>query len=270
MNSSDRRDRIVEYLRIKPTSHGQIHTELLAVPQPESVNISPERREVLSKTLTEQDTNLIPLIVRRTEAYEEEYDYEVVYGADWCIVAQELKVEKLWVWVFDLQDEQVADIQAQIDELLGTSASTSVTQPPNSESRLDNELPKVLDNSQLFISKALEIINQRFDEQQSWINEQFKAINSKLDSLLPPSLLNLRTATKQEIIDAVKRSNKRLNQAEAMWNAIQYWKQPGRNLTWENLEKSAKSKSGKDKITGFADGTYQQLRKIGEIPENSP
>src|SRR6478672_7562017 len=175
MNPSDRRDRIVEYLRIKPTSHGQIHTELIAIPQPELVNISPERREALSKTLTEQGTNLMPLIVRRTEAYEEEYDYEVVYGADWCIVAQELKVEKLWVWVFDLADEQVANIQAQIDELLGTS-STSVTQPPTSEGKLDNELSNVLNNPQLSVNNVLEVINQKLHEQQLLINEQFKSI----------------------------------------------------------------------------------------------
>src|SRR6476469_11169378 len=124
MNDSERRDRIVEYLRIKPISHGQIYTFQIAVPQSEVVEIPSQRREALSKSLAEQGSNLVPLIVRRTEAYSEEEEYEVVYGADWCLLAKELEIEKLWVWVFNMTDEQAATAKAEMQQLVGGVSDT--------------------------------------------------------------------------------------------------------------------------------------------------
>ncbi|MFK0731575.1 MAG: ParB N-terminal domain-containing protein, partial [Gloeotrichia echinulata HAB0833] len=121
MNAAERRDRIVEYLRIKPISHGQIYTFQIAIPESEVVELPFEKREQLKMSLTQQGTNLIPLIVRRTEAYSEEEEYEVVYGADWCLVAKELDIEKLWVWVFNLTDEQAAAAKQEMQQLLGYS-----------------------------------------------------------------------------------------------------------------------------------------------------
>ncbi len=129
MNSAERRDRIVEYLRIKSISHGQVYTFQIAVPESEVLEVPSEKREYLRNSLTQQGTNLIPLIVRRTEAYSEEEEYEVVYGADWCLVAKELDIEKLWVWVFDMTDEQAAAAKEEMQQLLGVSDSTPVILP---------------------------------------------------------------------------------------------------------------------------------------------
>ncbi|MEH2446268.1 MAG: Rho termination factor N-terminal domain-containing protein [Nostoc sp.] len=133
MNSAERRDRIVEYLRIKSISHGQVYTFQIAVPESEAVEVPFEKREYLRNSLTQQGTNLIPLIVRRTEAYSEEEEYEVVYGANWCLVAKELDIEKLWVWVFDMTDEQAASAKEEMQQLLGVSDSTPVILLPASK-----------------------------------------------------------------------------------------------------------------------------------------
>jgi methyl-accepting chemotaxis protein len=119
MDQLERQKRIVEYLKVKPISHGQVYTFQIAIPESESLEISPDRFEILSNSFNQQNTNLIPIIVRRTDAYSEEEDYEVVYGADWCIVARELEIEKLWVWVFDMTDEEAVLAKQEIEQLIG-------------------------------------------------------------------------------------------------------------------------------------------------------
>ena len=64
MDRSQDQNRIVEYLRIKPISHSQIYTSQIAVPETQGGEIPRERREALRRSLIEQGSNLIPLIVR--------------------------------------------------------------------------------------------------------------------------------------------------------------------------------------------------------------
>lgn len=124
MNENERRKKIVNYLRIKPVNHGQVYTFQIAIPPSEVLDISFERSEYLKLSFAHQGTNLIPLIVRRTEAYSEEEDYEVVYGIDWLLIAKEVNIEKLWVWVFDMTDEEVAITKQEMQQLMGNSNPT--------------------------------------------------------------------------------------------------------------------------------------------------
>ncbi|MEG5048397.1 Rho termination factor (modular protein) [Microcoleus sp. B4-C1] len=117
MDRSSDQNQIVEYLRIKPISHTQIYTSQIAIPEPHRGEIPRERREALRRSLIEQGSNLIPLIVRPTEAYSNEEEYEVVCGSDWCIVAKELGIEQMWAWVFEMTDEDVAVAQAEMEHL---------------------------------------------------------------------------------------------------------------------------------------------------------
>lgn len=125
MDYADRQKRIVEHLRIKSTSHGQIYTFQMAVSPSTPTNIPLERFEAIKHSLTQQGTNLIPLIIRRTEAYSEEEEYEVIYGVDWYLVAKEIGIEKLWVWVFNMTDEE-AQIASQEMELLAGKSEANV------------------------------------------------------------------------------------------------------------------------------------------------
>ena len=57
MSLSDRRIQIGSYLGIQPITHGQIHTFQIAIPNAESKEILPERREILAQTLKEHQSN---------------------------------------------------------------------------------------------------------------------------------------------------------------------------------------------------------------------
>ncbi|GAX43645.1 hypothetical protein NIES4075_46600 [Tolypothrix sp. NIES-4075] len=178
MDAAERHDRIVEYLRIKPISHGQVYTFQIAIPKPEDLEISSERRENLERSLAQQGSNLIPLIVRRTEAYSEEQEYEVVYGADLCHVAKELDIEKLWVWVFDMTDEQAAAAKQEMQQLLGSSDSSPVVvQPPSEDTESIKPIIQKLDK----LSQQVEIINKKVETLTSKV-EQVAASVKKLEA----------------------------------------------------------------------------------------
>jgi hypothetical protein len=168
MKEAERRDRIVEYLRIKPISHGQVYTFQIAIPESEVIEIPLERRENLEKSLSQQGSNLIPLIVRRTEAYSEEEEYEVVYGADWCLAAKELDIEKLWVWVFDMTDEQAVAAKEEMQQLLGYSDSIPVivqTLSPETESNkpILQKLDKLFQQVETF-NKKVETLTKKVEQ----------------------------------------------------------------------------------------------------------
>ncbi|MDF2387786.1 helix-hairpin-helix domain-containing protein [Nostoc ellipsosporum NOK] len=175
MDAAERRDRIVEYLRIKPISHGQIYTFQIAIPQSEIVEIPLERHEQIKNSLTQQGSNLIPLIVRRTEAYSEEEEYEVVYGADWCLIAKKLGIEKLWVWVFDMTDEQAAAAKEEMQQLLGFSNSTPVILPSDSKETESNKT--ILDK----FFQQLTTLNQKFEQLASSVQKRDNPDSYKTD-----------------------------------------------------------------------------------------
>lgn len=212
MDAAERHDRIVEYLRIKPISHGQIYTFQIAIPKSEDLEIPSERRENLERSLTQQGSNLIPLIVRRTEAYSEEEEYEVVDGADWCLVAKELDIEKLWVWVFDMTDEQAAAAKEEMQQLLGSSDSSPiVVQPPSEETESIKPIIQKLDK----LSQQVEIINKKVETLTSKI-EQVAASVKKLEANQSTQINNhekLESLASQveQLTEAVKRIESHLN-----------------------------------------------------------
>lgn len=178
MDQAERQKRIVDYLRVKPVSHGQVYTFQIAIPDSESVEISPERFDLLSNSLTQQTTNLIPIVVRRTEAYSEEKDYEVVYGADWCIVAKELDIEKLWVWVFDMSDEDAATAKAEMEKLAGNSDSSTTS--PEIVKQFESLLKRYVDNS---IERKLKQYLGLFKELVGELKEEFTPIDKEIQEL---------------------------------------------------------------------------------------
>ncbi|MBD2677709.1 MULTISPECIES: helix-hairpin-helix domain-containing protein [Nostoc] len=187
MNNAERRDRIVEYLRIKSISHGQVYTFQIAIPESEVLEISSEKCEYLKNSLIQQGTNLIPLIVRRTEAYSEEEEYEVVYGADWCFVAKELDIEKLWVWVFDMTDEQVVAAKEEMQQLLGFSDSIPVVLPSVSEDTestqtIVEQLDKIFRQSAATLNQKIEQVAISVKKIESYNNYE-RDIYKKIEIL---------------------------------------------------------------------------------------
>ena len=315
MNSTNKHPKkVVNYVLPKQITHGLLDTSEIAVPESESQDISLERQQKLRDSFEEQSTNLVPLIVRPTKAYGEEVGYEVIYGADWCLVAKKLKIEKLWVWVFEMTDQQATLAKEEMEQLVGLTAKIPLgetEQTTNLVQQLENSFQSKIDtltkkieqsakkNEELLIQvKALRQPNYDESEQVKSILEQLdSSFQSKLKSLsdrveqvfeivksveetvgqqikspkvevIPEKIepndnekLNLLTADRRKLIDAVKNQK----QAPAAWNAIQHLTAQGR-LTWKNLEKLAKVKSGQDKIKGFGAGIYKKLQQIGYIP----
>lgn len=159
MNSSERNARIIESLRIKPITHGQVHTFQIAIPESENQTILFERHQVLEESLTNHKSNLVPLIVRKTEAYSEEEEYEVVYGTDWCLVAKELDIEKLWVWVFDMTDEQAAAAKMEMEQLLGSSDPLTLDTPPAFNET--QQIKSLLQQFEKSLQQKLEDVNNK-------------------------------------------------------------------------------------------------------------
>ncbi len=260
MNELEQQNRIVKYLGVKPISYGQIYTFQIAISTDHVIQISDERREILRNSFIEKSTNLIPVIVRRTEAYGEEKDYEVVHGVDWYLVAKELEIEKLWVWVFDLNDAQAAAAKVEMEQLLGTSGYIPAAIPSTSEAT---------EQTNILLQKLEKLFREVIKEQNNKIerlSESIEIIKDFLTPPKPPEKLNLLTVTKTEFLARMKEINSQDKVSQAMWNALEYWKEPGRKLSWENLQKSTKS-SGLGSIKGFGNGGYEKLREIGYIPD---
>ncbi|BBD64467.1 hypothetical protein NIES4072_18710 [Nostoc commune NIES-4072] len=196
MQETERHNRIVEYLRIKSISHGQVYTFQIAVPESETVEVPFEKREYLRNSLTQQGTNLIPLIVRRTEAYSEEKEYEVIYGADWCLVAKELDIEKLWVWVFDMTDEQAAAAKEEMQQLLGFSDSSD---------SIAVVLPSVSEETES-TKKILKQLNKLFLEVET-LNKKVEQLTTSVKKLeeSPNKQTNIDIQLVQQFTEAVKK-----------------------------------------------------------------
>lgn len=237
MNSSERQNRIVEYLRIKPISHGQVYTFQIAVPESQIVAIPLERREALKSSLTEQGSNLIPLIVRRTEAYSEEEEYEVVYGVDWCLVAKELDTEKLWAWVFDMTDEQAAAAKAEMEQLIGSSDSMPVVLSSSEETEL--------------IKTLLQQVNQSF--------QQIEETNKKIDQIsVSINKIEKYESQQTNIYENVKTLTDKVEQVSECVKKVE-------DILDKPIEiKFGKSKGSKTERTGYNSMTREQLKNIAK------
>lgn len=212
MDFTRRQQQIIDRLRPKPVHHGQLETILIAVPNLSPEDISPERWQVLKDSLVQEGSNLIPLVVRRTEAYANE-DYEVIYGADWCLVARELDIPRLWVWVFDLDDEQAAVTRLEMELLLGNSAiSTSSpdeiqqlsTLIQRSEQSLDRKIGQQFNNllqhlEQSFekrITQQMDVLFKRLEQSlEQKISHHSETINSTIAELKQSTSSRRKTAT---------------------------------------------------------------------------
>ncbi|HLO84972.1 MAG TPA: hypothetical protein VK203_08175 [Nostocaceae cyanobacterium] len=303
MDISSRRTRIREILGIEPISHGQVYTCQIAIPESEKQDISLERRQLIEDSLTQHKSNLVPLILRRTEAYSEDEDYEVVYGTDWCLVAKELDIEKLWSWVFDMTDEQATVAKEEMQLLLGNITVGEITDRSEIDigSLIDQKLKPIYSKLNQFVTNYTDIgslIDQKLKPIISQLNElatnysqtnvksdveeviriiqsQLQTLSSAIANLSTgieptiPSIINLQkpnllVAEDEEIREVLENAGVRINNIKAALEAIKYWKQPGRKLSWDNLEKSTKPK-GIHKIPNFAHGTYQKLKKVTVI-----
>ena len=77
-----------------------------------------------------------------------------------------------------------------------------------------------------------------------------------------PEKVNLLTAKKDDLQRTFKRYG--MKWTRRVWDAIAYWREADKELTWDNLKKS--TRAGHCKIGGYAIGTYSNLLRVGHIP----
>lgn len=182
MEKSDWKNLIRQHLSIQPLTHGLVYTEEIAISPNKNIIISEERKEVLTRSLTQYQSNLIPLILRRTEQYGDDFQYEVIYGVDWCKIAQELKIEKLWAWVFDLDDDQAIAIEVEMLELIDQGEiNINLIETQQNQNNLPENNPIL---NQEMIEKAIENkINKMLLNKFNYFFETLEEINKKIDNL---------------------------------------------------------------------------------------
>ncbi|MBW4539610.1 MAG: hypothetical protein KME43_10775 [Myxacorys chilensis ATA2-1-KO14] len=244
MDFARRQQQIIDRLRPKPVHHGQLETILIAVPNLSPEDIAPERSQVLRDSLVQEGSNLVPLIVRRTEAYADE-EYEVIYGADWCLVARELDIQRLWVWVFDLNDEQAAVTRLEMELLLGNSATSTSASPPDEIQQISALIQRSEQSLERKISQHFNSLFQHleqslppFDEIQQisiLIRELEQSLERKMSQQLDDLLKHLEQSFETKISQQMNVLFERLEQsleqkishqiAEAMNSAIVELKQ---------------------------------------------
>ncbi|ERN41075.1 hypothetical protein KR51_00023340 [Rubidibacter lacunae KORDI 51-2] len=171
MDRAERQQRIIEYLKIRPLNRGQVETELLKVPNRDAVTIPEPRRIVLRKSLQEQEVNLLPIVIRRIEPDEEEREYEVVFGEDWVILAEELNIERMWALVFDLTDEQVEVARAEMAELHRGEVVDDVS------------IPAVPAPSGLTLTQVDALLHQRLEQHDKALRDEIGELTQIVKSL---------------------------------------------------------------------------------------
>ncbi|MBE9182815.1 ParB N-terminal domain-containing protein [Oculatella sp. LEGE 06141] len=280
MDYIKRQQHIAQRLIPKSIDNGQLDTFLIAVPLSES-NVDPARLALLKESIKSQGSNLLTLVVRRTDAYEEE-EYEVVYGADWLIAAKELDIEKVWVWVFDLDDEQAAVTKAALGQLIGSTSSPTIPDSVDvaTETALHHLLDQKLESINVNLNKLASATGNTTSAggAKGLVTDRLEAIDSRLDSLaaiverlagsieeLKPKKIDLTQASLDDIDDALMEAGVSANYRKAALKAIEHWKAPGKTLTWSNLKQSTR-KGNSESIANFGDGTYTKLKRVGFIP----
>ncbi|GBF81239.1 chromosome partitioning protein ParB [Aphanothece sacrum] len=83
------------------------------------------------------------------------------------------------------------------------------------------------------------------------------------DEILELSKVNLVNTTYDELAQLMKQLGSSVSQINASWKAIEYWRKPDKELSWDNLKKS--TVKSKYKIDGFAQGAYEKLRKVAYL-----
>jgi hypothetical protein len=307
MNQEIRRELIGRNLGIRPINHGQIYTFQIALPDAEKKDLPLDQHNLIERSLLEHQSNLVSLIVRRTTAYnDEDIEYEVVYGSDWFQVAKDLNIEMLWAWVFDMTDEQAQATKAEMQRLFGLQASdvqrsdrvshseAIAVKEIDIEELIDRKLKIVSDSIKQLLMNSSEKIREDFNERIKLVHhrldglnnnslntsaliEQIKGLRQQLEltgsrssralaSFEGPKL-DLRQAQSKDIGAALEMIGTQDLHIQSALNAIAYWKQPNRELTWSNLKKSAQAQS-EHKIKNFADKTLKRLHTVGEIPDS--
>jgi hypothetical protein len=203
MVSSKRKNR-QEDLPAPPVNLELIPTSQIAVPESQVRDIPSERHEALVKTLTDRGSNLIPLIVRRTDNDDSQQQYEVVRGADWCKVAKETEIKELWAWIYDMTDEEAEIARTEMEKL----TQPSVPETPEFHHLLQ-QLEVSFDRKVDSLSKK---IDQSIKKNEEVLKKQVKSLEDQTVDVaqieqLKKLITNLETSVNNKVETLVRKNS---------------------------------------------------------------
>lgn len=246
-----------------------------------SSNFGEADLDILADLILESGGILKPLVLKKIgfERYEVIDGHFEYYAAVRAREKNPTRGEIVNAFIIPAEKEDA--VLNQVAVLQRSETSEKIVNPLDEKT----ELCKLVDqNKQIFAMLNKLISNSFVNVEKSNSDENLKAIENRIENLysivekltalvqklIPPEpeillKLNLLTATAEEVMNALSKVGANTNQIKAALKAIEYWQAPGKTFSWENLHKSTKS-GGEHKITNFANGTYQKLKNIAEIP----
>ncbi len=123
---------------------------------------------------------------------------------------------------------------------------------------LRKQLESIISESE---TKSKEEAIQYLTKAKYELQEQQKKID---DQILELSKINLVDTTYEKLSTLMKQVGSSTTQINASWKAVEYWRKSDQELTWDNLRKSTVNGT-KEKIKGFADKSYQILKKVAYL-----
>ncbi|WP_066423430.1 hypothetical protein [Anabaena sp. 4-3] len=226
--------------------------------------------DFLADRILETGGLLKPLILKKIgfEKYEVLDGHCVYYAAVRAREKNPHKGEIVNAFIIASDKEDVAVNQVAALTTLASPEKTDMGELLQQIIRLDAKLNQVLSNNTDNKAKSnhsdneerLKYIESRLDN----LSTALETLTVLLKELLPPPKLNLVTANEEQVKNALEEAGvKNPKYRNAAWEAITYWKQPGKTLTWENLQSSVSSRE--HNINDFGKATYKNLKEIACI-----
>lgn len=182
------RQRIVEYLKIKPITSGHVHLAQLFLSN------EPEATDTNIELVRHFQDNIYPVLIRPKPDETKDYDvYEVLYGSEWVVAAKQAGLQRVSAWTVDLDDAELQYLYRTLEKL---------NQP-----------------------LSVQIIQKMIQTELNPIYNELQSVKLHLTEILdrlpppPPPKKNIHEVTLAELKQHPKLSNKR--KAEAIFNFIQ-------------------------------------------------
>ncbi|MEA5511648.1 chromosome partitioning protein ParB [Crocosphaera sp. UHCC 0190] len=149
-------------------------------------------------------------------------------------------------------EKDIKQIHEQLDYFM------EINTPKGIKKLLTKQLETIISETE---NKTKQEAIQHLRKAQHELQQYQKNIENEILEL---SKFNLIDVTYDELAQIMKQVGSSVNQINASWKAIEYWRKPDKELSWDNLKKSTINKS-KDKIYGFAQAAYAKLRKVAYL-----
>ncbi|HEY9690595.1 MAG TPA: ParB/Srx family N-terminal domain-containing protein [Oculatellaceae cyanobacterium] len=223
-----------------------------------------------AKLILEVEGIINPLIVRRInlESYEVVDGHFEYYAA---VKAKEINPRKgEMIGAFIIEPENEKFLMEQVKYFRRREPDQVVAPIPMEQ--ITGVAEEILPSN-----NGIEEVKSQVQQLEKSFNQQFIELHKRFDQLFNKSIahgLDKKTSNQEEIaptldIEIANKSeiekimgNKK--QGDAVWRAREYLKAQGRQINKENFKKATKAP---DKIKDFANGTYEKLIQVVNIPD---